>query len=553
MAESKEDKIIRDALAINEDMDGFRILDFNEAGVYLSVHPPCGNGKPILIDYLMNELENLHIEKLDKALVKQVVQQQAGESIKIAPPQEEVKRDGSVRVEITKDKMKAWMTVYPSLGGRQMELTDCLNALKDAGVIYGILEDEINKALNYEQLSEPIVVAQGLEPIHGDDAIIEYKFDYNNSKLTPKELDTGGVDFYNLDLISNVRVGEVLALRTPPTDGSSGQNVLGEVVHPKPGKDKKLINGQNVEIVNNETIALAKENGQVVLKEKAIHVLPIYEHNGDVDFASGNLEFVGSIIVRGTVKNGFTVKAEGDVEIFETVEGGYVYSDGSIQVKKGIQGRGKGIVQAEGDVVTKYIENANVLSNENVYSEAIMHSNVVAGKNIEVGGKKGTIVGGNCCAGKTVNARFIGSALATNTTIDVGVTPQLRQEYNEIKKNIKESKDKLDKTNKALILLNRFEFKQKKMPEDKQIILMKVTKTQQQLEKIIENYREKKIAIEKIIGDLEQGKVNVAGKVYPGVTVTVGRTAFIVRDETNAATFVEEAGEVKIIPYSPGE
>jgi uncharacterized protein (DUF342 family) len=178
-----------------------------------------------------------------------------------------------------------------------------------------------------EQVSETVLVAKGLEPIDGKDGEIEYKFNYNKEKLIPKELEDGNVDFYNLDLITNVRSGEVLVIKTPPTEGTPGKIIFNEIIQPKTGKDKMLVKGQNTEVINDGTVVRAKADGHVVVKDKAIHVLPVYEHLGDVDFTSGNLDFVGSVIVRGTVRTGFTVKAGGDVEIFDIIEGGNVKAE----------------------------------------------------------------------------------------------------------------------------------------------------------------------------------------------------------------------------------
>ncbi|MDW7675586.1 MAG: flagellar assembly protein A, partial [Bacillota bacterium] len=208
MKDNKEDKILSEVLSLSENMDGFRIIDFDEDGVYLSVHPPVGSGISVNIEKLLEELQLLKLTDLDKEAVKAAVQFQTGERLKVAPPQEEIKKDGIVKVEVSRDKMKAWLTIFPPLGGKPINFSQCEAALIEAGIVFGIMKDEINKALNQDKVSETLLVALGQEPIHGDDAVIDYKFNYKKDKLVPKMLDDGNVDFYNLDLVTNVRTGE---------------------------------------------------------------------------------------------------------------------------------------------------------------------------------------------------------------------------------------------------------------------------------------------------------------------------------------------------------
>ncbi len=548
---NKEEKLLQDVLAMSEDMDGFKIIENDEDGIYLSVHPPMGKGKPIEYNRIIEELNVLQITDLDIELLKKAVEYKTGERVKIAPPQDGEKRDGVVRVELASNRMSAWLTIYPPLGGKRIDIEDCRIALAENGVVYGINENEIQRCLELGIYSEPILIAVGKEPIDGEDAIIDYKFRNNQEQLVPKIKEDGTVDFYNLELITSVRAGEILAIRRPATEGTAGTNILGLAVAPKKGKEMQLGKGQNVEIVNEGTMALATIDGQVVLKDKSLNVYTIYEHKGDVDFSCGNLEFVGSIIVRGSVRDGFSVVAEGDVEIHETVESGIVKAGGTIQIKKGVQGRGKGILKADGNVVAKFIENCYVESKENVYSEAIMHSRVIAGKSIVVSGKKGLLVGGKCCAGEEIKARTVGSVLGTATCLEVGVNPELRKEYNLVKEKLNQAEANLDKTCKALKLLQKLDKNCTQVGEDKQLMILKVYKTNQQFEQIVEQLKEHKLSIERVISEMQFGKIQVSGYIFPGTTVTIGRSCDQIVDEEQSIILTEEGGEIKITPFKP--
>src|SRR5690606_8653815 len=128
-----------------------------------------------------------------------------------------------------------------------------------------------------------------------------------------------------------------------------------------------------------------------------------------VDNKVGNIDFNGSVMVRGNVLNGFRIKASGDVEVKGIVEGGYIENTGDVIVKQGIQGYNRLTINTKGSVTTKFVENAVLNVGGNVTPEAIMHSEVSSKGNVTVLGKRGLIVGGICRARKEIRANIIGS------------------------------------------------------------------------------------------------------------------------------------------------
>ena len=64
-----------------------------------------------------------------------------------------------------------------------------------------------------------------------------------------------------------------------------------------------------------------------------------FEVDGDVDVSIGNISFVGSIIVRGTIRSGFKVEAEGDIEVWGNVEAATVQSQGNVIIRGNIWAR----------------------------------------------------------------------------------------------------------------------------------------------------------------------------------------------------------------------
>lgn len=277
--------------------------------------------------------------------------------------------------------------------------------------------------------------------------------------------------------------------------------------------------------------------------------MPVYEVPGDVNFSTGNIDFVGNVVVKGNVTEGFVVKAQGDVEIRGSIAGGSILASGHIQVKNGIQGVGKGIVQSGGNIFTKFIENARISADGDVVvGEAIMHSHVNAKGNVLVGGRKGVIVGGVIRAGAEINAKIVGSNLSTHTELEAGINPELREKYNNATKSLEEATNNLDKTQKAFVLLKTMETNLGELPTEKKAMLVKVSRAQFQMMALVKTLQEQVAELETELENNNRGKINISGLVHPGVKVTIGPSSYTVGDSLQFTSFVREYGEIKITP-----
>ncbi len=545
------EKILERAEDVANDVleSGKMQLQFRPDGVYLTVTPPGENGLAVSLEQVFRELELRGVQNADSRKVQQIVREMKGIPELIAPPQQEPEEDGHVTVEISKNKMEAYLTVYPPRGkGKPVTRDDIRKALADNNVVYGIQENVINSALKSGQMGEVLTVAAGSEPVDGENAVIEYKVN-PSSVGKPEELIDGRVDFYNLHLIQNVEPGEVLAVKTPAQPGTPGYTVTGEEISAKPGKDVQLAAGKNVELSDDNNAAVAAARGHVVIAGNKISVSNIYEINGDVDFNTGNVEFSGTVIVKGSVREGFKIVADGDVEVMGNISDGVVECSGTLKVKNGIVGRNKSRIKAGGSVFTRFIENTVLESGMDVMvGEAIMHSRVHARKSVVVAGK-GVIVGGVIRAGEEINCKTVGSSMATVTELETGVNPDLRRRYSFLSKEKQAKEVDLDKAEKAVKLLKYLEQTQGTLPEDKRAILARVTKVQGELIRELEELKTCLEDIETQIQQSERGRIKVHGVIHPGVKVTIGSAMMQVYDDLPFVTLTNVMGEIKINPY----
>ncbi|QGG48196.1 DUF342 domain-containing protein [Heliorestis convoluta] len=465
--------------------------------------------------------------------------------------EEQVERkDGEAHVTVSRDEMEAYLTIVPPKGGAPVTREIAKKALLEMGIQYGFIEEEIDRAILEMNPMDSVLVAKGKVATHGKDGIIEYRFSTDN-RIQPVELDNGRVDFYNLNLIKNVQVGEILAVKIAPTAGESGMTVKGNELKAKPGKDVRIAFGKNTQLSPDEMILTATLAGHVHVNGGKISVDPVYELRGDVDFASGNLNFLGTVLVRGSITYGFSVQCEGDLEIGGSIDGGSVTVGGNLTVRQGIQGQQRSIIDVKGNVLSKFIQNATIKAGGDVMvGEAIMHSYIDAGTNLMVGGKKGLIVGGQCRTGREIAAKTIGSLHATVTELEVGVCPRVRQKYSEAIKKLEENRSNLDKTQKAIKVLKDWEARLGSLAEDKRMLLLRLTRTQFQLLKTIKDLEAEREVLELRLDEGNRGKIRAASCIYPGVAIKIGQYTTRIRDKIDFATALVEDGELHFKPYN---
>lgn len=447
-------------------------------------------------------------------------------------------------VSISKDKMEAFLELKkPGIEFTKEDLENIYTETQNLGIGINSKEDLFEKITMGTGL-DTITIASGILPEDGIDGYLEiHCLKTNQGK--PNILEDGKVDFYNIEYVTNVMEGDVLASVHPPKEGKDGLNVLGNKIPYKPGKSAKIPQGKNTALDEAKQQIVATISGQVSIAENQINVYEILEIK-NVDFKTGNIDFVGSVVVTEGVRDGFTVKADGDVTVNGYVDSSFIFCGGNLVVNGGIQGRNKGKVQAGGNVIARYIENCEVKSGGSVLvKDAIMHSRVYANEKIVASEGKGLIVGGVIGSGKEILAKTIGSHLATQTELEVGVNPELRENLQKLTKELNLQNEDLKKAKQAQRLLRLKEEQQGTLPANQKSMLIRLNITINHLEKSIEkNKIIQQEMLEKLMSSAE-GKVKALKQVYSGVKITIGTRYRNITDTLTSPTFIIGAdGEI---------
>lgn len=517
-------------------------FEFRDDGVYIKAELGV-----TMVD-IVTKVDLRRIQSVDLSKIKQAVE--AGSYnvwVKIADPQEQKKIDSECLVKLSTDNMKAYITLTKPIGGNDITEKAVYEALKEKGVVFNIKDSEIKNAVEQKLYEKEILVAEGLEPIPGQDAVLEYHFDTSNEKAFTIDKD-GKIDYHELSLIKNVKQGQLLVTLIPHTAGTPGKNVLGGEVPGKDGKKLALPKGKNVDITGDGLELVAAVDGEVKIIDGKVNVFSVYEVKHNVDNSTGNIRFNGKVVVMGNVITGFLIEAEGDVEVYGVVEGAVIRSKGNIVLHRGIQGMNKGELYCDGDLIARFIENSKIEVKGNIQSDAIMHSQVTCGRKLEASGRKGLLVGGSFKVGEEIKAKVIGSPMATITELEVGVNPDMRKKYEEIKSELKQITDNLDKTSKAVELLTKMS-KNAELPVDKKLLLSKSVQLKLQLQQKQEQILNEQNELEMYFEELSRGKIRVYDIIYPGSRIIIGSSMMHIKDSIKYVSFYRANAEIKMGSY----
>ena len=277
-------------------------------------------------------------------------------------------------------------------------------------------------------------------------------------------------------------------------------------------------------------------------------VADVYDVPADVDNATGNIVYDGNVTIKGNVKTGFSVTAKGDIIVEGVVEAAYLSAGGQIIVKRGINGRSKGRVEAKGNIISKFIENAIVVSGGFIETGCILHSQVSAEADIRVQGKKGFVSGGLIRAGNVVEAQTMGSAMGTVTQIEVGAPPAVKVRYDELNQEAAKVKESMDKMRPILVNFNeKLKKKEAVTPEKVQHVQTIAQNFKKEQAKLVELQAELKRLHEKIQMS-NSAKVKIKGTIYPGVSITISDVNKNIKSERSCTKYVKEHGDIVARP-----
>lgn len=519
-------------------------LVIGERNVSMNYYPPVAGGETLAIDEIIEYLDEHGVKNYDIKMIHETMAT-ATKPVKIKISDDTAYQvDEIMKVKVTPDKMYAIARFYPPCEGRsRIDMDEFERDLVALKITNGIVFDALKRHISNPEYCKNIIVAMGTKPVQGTKASIEYKFQ-TDRKAKPRLKDDGTVDFHHLDNISHVKKGDVLAVMTKETPGKSGMDIYGVEVKPAKVERLTLKHGNNIELTEDGLRLISQVDGHVTLEGDRVFVSNNFDVPADVDNSTGDIEYNGSVTVKGNVRTGFSINAKGNVEVFGVVEGANIYAEGDIILHRGIQGMSKGRLECKGNLISKFIESAEVQVDGYIETDTILHSYISAKGDIYVRGRNGNIIGGRVRSTTYIEATRIGSTMGTMTEVEVGTDPSVSSRMHEIKELICEKTEEKKKLEQLVSLLRK---KQDAglLEYDKLPIIHSSMKNMILLDTKIKKLSEEYDELSELIAGNKNAKIQARSDVYSGTKVVIAGDFILIHDDLAHVYFKKEKGEIK--------
>ena len=204
---------------------------------------------------------------------------------------------------------------------------------------------------------------------------------------------------------------------------------------------------------------------------------------------------------------------------------------------------GKGKLICKGNLVSKFIESAEVHVDGYIETDTILHSNVEAKGDIFVRGKNGNIIGGKVRSKSLIEATRIGSTMGTTTEVEVGTDPAVANRVNELKVLISDKMEERNKIDQVLQILRKKQDMGVLEPEKKGL-LPSLTKNivliDADVKKMTDEYNE----LTELLSENVNAKIQAIAEVYAGVKIAIAGEFILIHENQSHVRFRKQKGEI---------
>ncbi len=286
--------------------------------------------------------------------------------------------------------------------------------------------------------------------------------------------------------------------------------------------------------------AFAKVNGNIMVQEVLIV-------EGDVGSKTGNIDYDGSVIIKGTINDGFSVHATKDISVQGRMGLGSIDSiisrSGDIYIKGGVFGKDKAFIQAANNVYVKHANECTIEAGGDIHIGLYAIGCKITGNNIFLDVYRGRIIGGKIHAKAQVVTAFIGNEAERSTSINIEGFDR-----NILKKELEELADKHQKLTIVMKKLNRelevFEETFEKIVEDRtaadEAEMEAMRNKCEQIRSLIFTVDERRKVFEIVLKTKGEGEVTIMRKAFPKTSLLIKDFQKDIEKNTTGVFFVKD-------------
>jgi len=438
--------------------------------------------------------------------------------------------DATIAVSVQPDHMAATLNMTSARGGKAASVPDVMAALNKVGVMCGIDTDAIAQVCQQGSCTD-CEVAHAVLPQHGSPAVLQALIAQTVDRQ-PRLDDRGLIDYREHGVIAVVHPGDALMRRIPPTPGMNGQTVTGKVLQAIAGKDCSFatpLDGANISS-DDPNLLLAAVTGQPVRVKDGVMVEPVFSLK-EVNMATGNIHFDGTVHVLGEVVQGMKVQAKGDIVVDGMVDGGHLQAGGNILIAGGVIAHAE--IHAANSVHARFAESSlitagTVIAVDNMVIDCILHSlnHIVIGASAP---ERARLVGGVATAARLLQVPWLGSAKSGTTRVVLGDNPDLDAKYAALLRRIDEEKASEVNLNKLI--------KQLTSTGDPKGLLDRVKASRQHALQVWGKLLVEEIELKQELALVLTAKLQAHAGVEGSVELSFGKQTVRLHRDFNAGTF----------------
>lgn len=231
-------------------------------------------------------------------------------------------------------------------------------------------------------------------------------------------------DHYTRASVKPVAVGDRLGTVLPPVPGADGRDVTGKVIAVGEVRPFPLATDDSVRVEPDGSV-FAAVAGIIQWDSPRLRIRQQLRIPGNVDFASGNVDFPGDVIVERGVRDRFQLTATGNLTVGGLIEAATVACGRDADLLGGMAAKEQGSLRVRRDCRTRYFNGVKAEIGRDLFpSRELVNSTVTIGRDL-IGPKCG-MTGGRLAVARRCVLEVVGNTKSTPTEIELGSIPSLR-------------------------------------------------------------------------------------------------------------------------------
>lgn len=438
--------------------------------------------------------------------------------------------------KVSPDRMKVFVEGHPAEGSPAVsarEINDVIWKYVPQRLVHERVVEEIAEMFSRGEAVTERRVSKGEEPVPGQDGKLVLMVKAYTQKPDLAEDQRGFINLNELHLFDNITTGQIVARIYPPHPGKDGSDAFGKAIPFKPGKpfkpsfDKKTL---SLSAASGYEVITALVSGYLLVESGSLRAVEDLVVSGNVDFHIGNINFVGSVTIRGDIMPGFSVQAQKGIVVTGAVhKGSLVCAGGSIECKGSVSGGEGSRIAASGSLKASVLNEVHAeISGDLEIAKEIRDSRLyVQGV---VLGDKAALLGGELRTAQGAQFRQVGFEAGRPTIIHLSSTLESRHEYTQLLEQIASHEHVLHLLELHLGPLARNPARIQLLKGDHKLKIEKLHQKFLSVQKSLDTLRGKKLTISRSAEMIKGLRVNVHQIMYAGVEVNAGEHSLPLKD-----------------------